>query len=1545
MPPKKGKSKNARTSSNSQAHVSGGKAIRHPAPVVVETLVSQPNEKSDVPPQAHVSGGEAIGHPASDVVETLVSQQNKSDDDDWMGHSFDNVSLTKSEEVKQLVLPPKSDKTTNFSGRHLPDPENETFPVDERKEMDLYQVVNLLHPQFMSMMKTKTKQLNEKLKSLNPFRCAVGGGGELAGKVRESRFDLKLPFHVLVQLSLQFFGLKTLSPQDMQTLKRIFGETTEGENVVEMFCSAPVPKEFLEDKAKAKLIRKFVRSYSFEAFTAIFDATMKNKQPNRDLFVHIVGLLLNKEMALKMSDHLDLDQYFNEFVMFILFKLNNESLFSSKRSTLDLVNISFEVLDGLHIFSSSTNELSTEQISKILLVIQIFKKLKKEPNTEDECLQIFQALFQCLTFKGKEDMLMLCFNHPHELEAYRKTMIEKSGPEHLNRLRGSKSTKGQINPVEMWDHLTKTQKKIHLWLHSIGCGKTTIALILALLDSVIHEKDIVYMGPETLANMTELSSICRAVQTFLDRNEVKMMINFVSGSPCFPKAASAKSSINLFVVKSLNEIAALSVYHSVNKLTVIIDDNTEVDLGKDLEWLMKSRCCDQIHLLGATLDLSAIDPKIMSEIDILGKSDGSTAICAAEPSGFLRGFPLSFKALSDMDRIMKDFLSSYQHVREIIGPVCSLLQSFANLEQTQSGDFVLSVQQILNKYDNQVFKFFYSREPFYQHENESEISFVKRKLSTLMKWILEMFPKTGIVPISGRFPRLDDLNQILITIFSAAEANSSMCVQEFLPAFQLPSTREFCSFFRTLNEFISQRCVRQYEDVARHLSAVVSFPVLESRFYDVSELNDLTKQATPIIDSLASFGLAFDCEVLTPPMRVRVSNRKPVMQQIIRSRDNGDGCPIVCLGPDDDFRTVCSELAEISFKRNRLIESQDDKRIIEVRENGQKPKKEKSAKPDKKDKKNSKESSKESSKEPSKEPSEEESKEKSSSASASASATSSSVAGDHRSPKQRLLMVFEDCKLNVRQTAHLPSRCDNQTAMNLLSESGSPEATRWLDHFCKGVAGLCQQMPHDFVKLCLDMYQKGKMILVVQEKIFHLQSVNFDCGEHSIFLYFLSEVSDAFAKQMIGRAGRVGSHVAGRFWWFTPSGQLIRSKTATQASVQDVSVLDSDNVENTLSKLPRRFVLELIRFLSECQFEQHETLALVEFLRLYQLLQYDKKMEYSCKYRDLDKIMRFMSSCGIVSFLSDFEFSSSAHIPERLTALAVNAESGLCQFNFTETREEFVKMILKELPDAIVPRALGLCQAIDEGTFLGIGIKRDSLVKIFMEISPLYQHRSLKHRSLSNLVDVFMSFLTNLQRSPAYAKDRDAQDHLLALITMMDYVNSSLQRLVEILTKVLTERDFDCFYSRKAVVLSPLDILRTFLETATTVDDVHQFFLQNPEGLEREFRRFCEIHSSFGPNSQTQQLLKESQVEFESLNAEIKDLRSKAAKRVGTFSVRERALAQQKDPEILSINAQISSIKTKIENLGQSIERAKCSLDETPQTEGEFLDFIRNIFK
>jgi len=320
--------------------------------------------------------------------------------------------------------------------------------------------------------------------------------------------------------------------------------------------------------------------------------------------------------------------------------------------------------------------------------------------------------------------------------------------------------------------------------------------------------------------------------------------------------------------------------------------------------------------------------------------------------------------------------------------------------------------------------------------------------------------------------------------------------------------------------------------------------------------------------------------------------------------------------------------------------------------------------------------------------------------------------------------------------------------------------------------------------------------------------------------------------------------------------------------------------------------------------------------------------------------MRFMSSCGIVSFLSDFEFSSSAHTSERLKALAVNAQSSSCQFDFTETRNEFVEMILKEITDAIVLRAFGLCQAMDEGTFLGIGLKRSSLVDIFMQISPLYQNKSL-----SNLVDVFMAFLTNLQRSPAYAKDRDTQDHLLALITMMDYVNSSLQRLVEILTKVLTERDFDCFYSRNAVVLYPLDILRKFLETATTVDDVHQFFLQNPLGLEREFKCFCEIHSSFGPNSRTQQLLKESQDEIKRLNLEIQTLRSDVTKKVQTIPASKRAYAQKTDPNIISINAQISSIQMKIENLGQSIERAKCSLQETPQTEGEFLDFIRNIFK
>jgi phage-related protein len=81
------------------------------------------------------------------------------------------------------------------------------------------------------------------------------------------------------------------------------------------------------------------------------------------------------------------------------------------------------------------------------------------------------------------------------------------------------------------------------------------------------------------------------------------------------------------------------------------------------------------------------------------------------------------------------------------------------------------------------------------------------------------------------------------------------------------------------------------------------------------------------------------------------------------------------------------------------------------------------------------------------------------------------------------------------------------------------------------------------------------------------------------------------------------------------------------------------------------------------------------------------------------------------------------------------------------------------------------------------------------------------------------------------------------------------------------------------------------------------------------------------------------------LNDEIRDLRSEAAKKMMAIPVAKRASAQKTDPEIYFINKNISSIKTKIENLGQSIERAKCSLEETPQTEGDFLDFIRNIFK
>jgi hypothetical protein len=331
-------------------------------------------------------------------------------------------------------------------------------------------------------------------------------------------------------------------------------------------------------------------------------------------------------------------------------------------------------------------------------------------------------------------------------------------------------------------------------------------------------------------------------------------------------------------------------------------------------------------------------------------------------------------------------------------------------------------------------------------------------------------------------------------------------------------------------------------------------------------------------------------------------------------------------------------------------------------------------------------------------------------------------------------------------------------------------------------------------------------------------------------------------------------------------------------------------------------------------------------------------VKYACEYRDLAKIMSFWSSCGIVHFLSGFEFTSSAHT-SRLKALAINGTvSNRCQFDFTKIKEDFVKMIESEFDSAVVSKALGLCQAMEEGVFPA-GITRSSLVKMFMEISPLYKG------SLSNLVDVFMSFLTNLSRSPNYAKDREIQDHILALITMMDYLKISLRSLIEVLTKVLTERDFDCFRSRKAVVLSPSDMLKKFLETATTVDSVHQFFCENAGGLEEKFKCFHKMYSSFGPNSQTQQLLEKNQVEIESLSAEITKLRSDATKRVGTFPVSRRATAQKTDPEILSINTQISSIKVKIENLVQSIERAKCSREETPQTEDAFLDFIRNIFK
>jgi hypothetical protein len=362
-------------------------------------------------------------------------------------------------------------------------------------------------------------------------------------------------------------------------------------------------------------------------------------------------------------------------------------------------------------------------------------------------------------------------------------------------------------------------------------------------------------------------------------------------------------------------------------------------------------------------------------------------------------------------------------------------------------------------------------------------------------------------------------------------------------------------------------------------------------------------------------------------------------------------------------------------------------------------------------------------------------------------------------------------------TAPLPDSKSVFQLVNFLYLTRNASWKEILYTFVFGVVVMDYTMTSEMTTLFLDLLCQAQLAHVIQEDRFDLTSMNLPY-KGNLMLVFLSEVSNDFCRQLMGRCGRVSTtknQGIGIVRCETPSGALLLPEPdeAIHSQNDDVMppifVCSREQFQSDFDKLPIGFLDKLYRFLSSCKFAKEEFSFINHLLVLFQEVMYNQAFEYCCSDNNVEKIMTFLS-CALIVLCGNHLQYYHVFVDARLKCLALNQNALETIVVTTDTLEKirlsFVQQIRNILPE----------EADLQSIFGMIRVMEDKSIKYcsMTDLAKMY----LSLRRLLDLSHLLEKFLFNIRASKNSHEVNGAVNGLLIMLRSLHDVLDQIMIII-----------------------------------------------------------------------------------------------------------------------------------------------------------------------
>jgi hypothetical protein len=395
----------------------------------------------------------------------------------------------------------------------------------------------------------------------------------------------------------------------------------------------------------------------------------------------------------------------------------------------------------------------------------------------------------------------------------------------------------------------------------------------------------------------------------------------------------------------------------------------------------------------------------------------------------------------------------------------------------------------------------------------------------------------------------------------------------------------------------------------------------------------------------------------------------------------------------------------------------------------------------------------------------------------------------------------------------LPKRNNVIEALSILCKCGHPDSARWLKSFIYGVVLLDGIMPTQFIELCLEMFDAGRMIIILAYEMFHLQSWNSKCCQ-KMKVIVANSVPMWHLRQTMARAGRLGTEHSGEISSWVPNPVLSESDVSTSC----VSVAEQKMplmIENggDICPIERAIMAMLCR--GDFSRKHHD--FVLEFLRIFRFVYLDKVCVHAFKGgRDyFMDFMKFISGVLVSKFVSPFECVLPS-LEERMCCLAFTRFHHGHVDDVEKTRAAFSNAMLGLVGPDSASMSLCLARAVGAARRF-VGISLFDLPQLFKDLYSGYPD------SLTSFLKLIRNLLINLQTMPMCkcdsTVDATVSAMLLVVTTTLDFVGDILSLLAD----TLRERDMERFRVGFVPEVSPIEQLHKLLKQKAGLPTIQDF--------------------------------------------------------------------------------------------------------------------------